>query len=246
MGSTIAALALTWKKSHPPLEIVGAVEAKNHPNIGRDLGEVLEGKPLGVRIGDDVGQAVQQGDVLIEFTGPEATMEHLRVTSSLKKAMVIGTTGLSETDRQLIVKASETIPIVFSPNMSVGVNVLFELVQLAAERLTGRYDFHEEIIEKHHQHKKDAPSGTAKHLQELIGTVRSNHHLSPDVPCRSIREGEVVGDHTVIFSSPFERVELTHHAESRDVFAVGALKAAQFIAGKKPGLYSMADVLRTR
>jgi 4-hydroxy-tetrahydrodipicolinate reductase len=241
MGSSIARLARPSAYT-----LIGAIETKNHPAIGKDLGEVLGNGPLGVKITDDPSVALETGDVLIEFTTPEATMEHLQLASSLKKAMVVGTTGLSDEHRQRITKASSAIPIVFSPNMSVGVNVLFELAQLAAERLTGRFDFHEQIIEKHHQHKKDTPSGTAKQLQELIGKVRSRWRLPPDVECESIREGEIVGDHTVLFSNQFERLELTHHAETRDVFAVGALKAAQFVAGKSPGLYSMADVLRMR
>lgn len=244
MGSSIAALARP-SVNKPPIDLVGAVEAKNHPAIGRDLGEVLWGEPLGLKIADDAASALKDADVLVEFTTPEATMDHLRAALSLKKAMVIGTTGLIEADQQVIAQASETIPIVLSPNMSVGVNVLFELVQIAAERLTP--SFHEvRIVEKHHTHKKDKPSGTAKRLQELIAKIRSSWRLSADVPCESIREGEIVGDHTVIFSSPVERVELTHHAKTRDVFAVGALKAAQFVAGRAPGLYGMSHVLKAR
>jgi len=234
MGSTIAALA------HPSL-LAGGIETKGHPAIGRDLGEVVSGKALGVKVTDDAAAALEQGNVLIEFTTPEATMEHLQVAFSLKKAMVIGTTGLSDMNQQLIAKASESIPIVFSPNMSVGVNVLFELVQIAAEQLSPSYAV--KIIEKHHKHKKDKPSGTAKRLHELIANVRSRWKLSTDIP-ESIREGEVVGDHTVIFSTPFERVELTHHAETRDVFAVGAIEAAKFVAEQPPGLYDMSHVLR--
>ena len=240
MGSRIAALAQP-SLNKPPIDLVGAIEAKNHPDIGRDLGEVLGEKPIGVKITDDAASVLKNADVLIEFTMPEATMDHLRIVTSLKKAMVIGTTGLTEADRELIAASARTIPIVFSPNMSVGVNLLFELVQAAAERLGPSYRV--EIVEAHHEHKKDAPSGTAKRLQELLGKVRSRWHLPADIPCQSIRRGEIVGDHTVIFSGPFERLELMHHAESRDTFALGALQAAKFIAGRPPGLYEMSDVL---
>ena len=242
MGSSIATLARP-SINRPPIDIVGAIEAKHHASLGRDLGELLWGEPLGVTITDDAASALQHADVLIEFTTPESTMEHLRAALSLKKAMVIGTTSVIDADRQLITHASQTIPIVMSPNMSVGVNVLFELTQVAAERLAPSFK-DVRIVEAHHQHKKDKPSGTAKRLQELIGHVRSTHHLSSDIPCESIREGEIVGDHTVIFSSPVERVELTHHANTRDVFAVGALKAAQFVVKQQPGLYDMSHVLR--
>jgi 4-hydroxy-tetrahydrodipicolinate reductase len=234
MGSRIAALA-------PPALLAVGLEARGHAAVGRDLGEVVSGKALGVRVTDDAAAALEQGTVLVEFTTPEATMEHLGLAVSLQKAMVIGTTGLSDADRQRIGQAAARIPIVLSPNMSVGVNVLFELVQTAAERLSPSYAVR--ITETHHLHKKDAPSGTAKRLHELIAAVRSRWNLSTEAP-ESIREGEVVGDHTVVFSTPFERVELTHRAQTRDVFAVGAIEAAKFAAGQPPGLYDMADVLR--
>ena len=241
MGSRIAALAQP-SINKPPVDLVGAVEAKGHPAVGKDLGEVLGEKPTGLKITDDLASALKKGDVLVEFTMPEATIDHLRIALSLKKAMVIGTTGFPDADRQLITEASKAIPIVFSPNMSVGVNVLFELVQAAAKRLGPSFDV--KMTEAHHAHKKDKPSGTAKRLQELLANVRSQWHLPAEIPCESIRQGEIVGDHTVIFSGPFERLELMHHAESRDVFALGALKAAQFVASQPPGLYDMSHVLQ--
>ena len=235
MGSSIAALA------RPSGLLAGGIEAKTHSAIGRDLGEVLWGEPLGVKVTDDVASTLRQADVLIEFTTPEATMEHLQIVFSLKKAMVIGTTGLTDADQQLIAKASEHIPIVFSSNMSIGANVLFELVEIAAQRLSPSYGV--KISETHHIHKKDKPSGTAKRLYELIANIRRNQWgLSTDPP-ESIRKGEVVGDHTVIFSTQFERLELTHHAETRDVFAAGAIEAAKFVVGQPPGLYDMSHVL---
>lgn len=243
MGSRIATLALPWY-NNPPLEIVGALETKTHPKLGEDLGQVLEGKPLGIRITSDVDQALQQGDVLIEFTNPEATTAHLDVATKLNKAMVIGTTGLSNGDYELIKNASRHIPIVFSPNMSVGVNLMFELVQIATERLGPSYAV--EILERHHQEKKDTPSGTAKRLQQLIRTIRQRWSMTNEVPCRSLREGDVVGEHAVVFSGKYEKLSISHEALSRDVFAQGALRAARFVVKQPPGLYGMSDVLSSQ
>jgi len=242
MGSRIAALALD---NNPPFVVAGAVEAKGHSAIGQDLGSLLGKEAIGVKVTDDVRNALQSGDVLIEFTTPAATMDHLRDAKAVKKAVVIGTTGIPEEDRELIAAFSKEIPIVFSPNMSLGVNVLFELAQTGARRLGIAYDV--SIVEAHHKEKKDAPSGTAKHLQRLLAEARNpSSMVQESIPCTSIREGDIVGDHTVIFTGKAERLELTHRAQSRDVFVFGALKAAQFVVDVAPGLYSMADVLRVK
>ena len=156
--------------------------------------------------------------------------------------MVIGTTGLSDAQRAILQEASNAIPIVYSPNMSLGVNVLFELARLAAERLGRAFDV--EIVESHHRQKKDAPSGTAKRLMEVVASARGQQ--SRDIPVHAVRAGDIVGDHTVILAGPAERLELTHRAHSREVFARGALKAAQFVVTQKPGLYDMSHVLRAR
>jgi 4-hydroxy-tetrahydrodipicolinate reductase len=235
MGSRIVALALGG--SEAAVRVAAAIETPGHPSIGQDIGTLTGAKAAGVRVTDDLDAALRAGDVLIEFTAPEPTLEHLRRAQALKKSMVIGTTGLAEDGRALIAKTSRDIPIVFSPNMSLGVNLLFELVKTAAERLGPA--FRVEIEEAHHKGKKDAPSGTAKRLQELLASATKQG----EIPCRSIREGDIVGDHTVVFSGPFERLQLSHHAESRDVFALGALKAAAFVARQKPGLYDMSHVL---
>ena len=237
MGSRIAAVALNG--NDPPITIAGAFEVTGHPAVGKDLGSTLNAGNTGVIVTDNVDTALKTGDVLIDFTTPEATMDHLRRARTLKKSMVIGTTGLIEADRDIITAFSRDIPIVFSPNMSLGVNLLFELAEIAAKRLGPRYTV--TLEETHHAGKKDAPSGTARRLQELIAGVRKIP--SEEIPCRSHREGDVVGDHTVIFSDPFERIELSHHAESRDVFAFGALKAALFVARQPAGLYDMSHVL---
>ncbi|MBI4322748.1 MAG: 4-hydroxy-tetrahydrodipicolinate reductase [Candidatus Omnitrophica bacterium] len=236
MGSRIAALAL----GDSMFSVAGALEAAGHRALGQDLGVWLGGQALGVRIASDAAEALRSADVLIEFTQPQATLEHLRLARQLKKATVIGTTGLSGQERAAIVEAARDIPIVFSPNMSVGVNLLFELAQLAAQRLGPAYDV--EVIEAHHRAKRDAPSGTAKRLAE--GLAASRKQPVERIPVHAIRAGDIVGDHTVIFAGPAERLELTHRAHSRDVFAQGALKAAQFVATQRPGLYDMSHVLR--
>jgi 4-hydroxy-tetrahydrodipicolinate reductase len=222
--------------------VAGALEASGHPALGQDFGAVLGGgKALGVRVSDDAAAALRAGDVLIEFTQPQPTLEHLRLARAAKKPVVIGTTGLSEQERGAIADAATDIPVVFSPNMSVGVNLLFELAQIAAQRLGLAYDV--EVVEAHHKHKKDSPSGTAKRLAEAVAQAR--RQPVDKIPVHAIRAGDIVGDHTAIFAGPYERLELTHRASSRDVFALGALKAAQFIVKQKSGLYDMSHVLKT-
>ena len=239
MGQAIARGAL----KDSIFTLAGAFEVLGHPGIGKEYAAIL-GETLtpGVRIVGDARQAIRQGDVLIEFTAPEPTIAHLQLAQELRKPMVIGTTGLSEAQLKILHDAAKTIPIVFSPNMSVGVNVLFELAQLAAERLGTAYDV--EVIESHHKQKKDAPSGTAKRLAEVLASARQQPASA--IPVHAVRAGDIVGDHTVILAGPSERLELTHRAHSRDVFAQGALRAAQFIVKQKPGLYDMSDVLRSR
>src|SRR5438128_413946 len=177
-------------------------------------------------------------DVGIDFSHPDAITEICRSALRHNKPLVIGTTGHSQERRRTIEEAAQSLPIVFASNFSVGVNVLFWLSRKAAE-LLGR-DFNPEIIETHHKMKKDAPSGTAKTLAEVLKAARKT---KDEILIQSIREGEVVGEHTVIFTGPCERLELTHQAASREIFARGALRAAKWIVGKPPGLYSMQDVL---
>ena len=235
MGSRIASLAL----ADGVFRVSAALETAGHQMIGQAFGPLIGRSDLEVRVSDDATEAFRRGDVVIEFTTPAATLAHVRLAQTLKKPMVIGTTGLSEAQVDELTAASQTIPIVFSPNMSVGVHVLFELAQAALQRLGPSYDV--EVIEAHHRHKADAPSGTAKRLAELLASVRRQPVGS--IPVHAVRAGDIVGDHTVILAGPSERLELTHRAQSRDVFAQGALKAAQFVHGKRPGLYGMSDVL---
>ena len=209
MGSLICKLAQESKA----WEVVGKV----------DLNSPLE-------------NVVGEGDVIIDFSQPEGTALHVALALKNKKPIVIGTTGLNAEQQKKIEAASKKIPIVFSPNMSVGVNVLFRLTEIATKAFGKDYKI--EISETHHVHKKDAPSGTAK---EIGNVVEKNCGAKP--PIESIREGEVIGDHTVVFKSGREHLAITHRALDRSLFAEGALKAAAWVIGKNPRLYSMADVL---
>jgi len=239
MGRSIATLAL--HDFEQLFSVAAALEVAGHEALGHDLGTVLgRSSPLGVRVGSDARAALGQGDVLIEFTAPDVTITHVQLAQQLGKPIVIGTTGLSDAQRATLQTAAKSIPIVFSPNMSLGVNVLFELTQLAAERLGLSFDV--EVIESHHRQKKDAPSGTAKRLIEVLAAAR--RQPANAIPVHAVRAGDIVGDHTVVLAGPSERLELTHRAQSREVFARGALRAAQFVAQQKPGLYDMSHVLK--
>ncbi len=189
-------------------------------------------------LGDPIETAVKNCDVAIDFSHADATDEICRAALGNAKPLVIGTTGHSQEQRATIEETARSVPIVFASNFSVGVNVLFWLARKGAEFLGPH--FKAEIIETHHKMKKDAPSGTAKTLAEIL---KAAQRMQPEIPIESIREGDIVGEHSVIFSGPGERLELTHHAASRDIFARGALLAAKWIVGKPPGLYSMQDVL---
>jgi 4-hydroxy-tetrahydrodipicolinate reductase len=189
-------------------------------------------------LGDPIEPAMKNSDVAIDFSHADAIDEICRAASRHNKPLVIGTTGHSQEQRQTIEEAARSVPIVFASNFSVGVNVLFWLTRKAAELLVP--DFNPEIIETHHKMKKDAPSGTAKTLAEILKASQKSNN---EIPIQSIREGDVVGEHTVTFIGISERLELTHRAGNREIFARGALRAAKWIMGKSPGLYSMQDVL---
>jgi len=188
-------------------------------------------------IDGDAVTGIEQCECLIEFTSPEATIAHLELCVKGKKAMVIGTTALSDAEREKVSEASKKIPIVLSPNMSIAVNLLFKVVGDAARTLGPEYSI--EIVEAHHTQKKDSPSGTAKEIARIIKDAKGDIK----VPIESIREDEIVGEHTITFDSLLDTIEFTHSAKSRDIFAAGALKAAKFIATKKSGLFTMNDVL---
>jgi 4-hydroxy-tetrahydrodipicolinate reductase len=209
--------------------------------------------------GDDLGAVLGQGDVVIDFTFHESTVAFARLCAARQKAMVIGTTGHSEAERKELAAIAAQIPMVWSANYSTGVNALFWLTRKAAQILGPGFDL--EIVEMHHRLKKDAPSGTAATLAQILADARNQpleqaarhgrhgvvgERTAAEIGIHSLRGGDVVGDHTVIFASAGERVELTHKASSRDTFALGALRAAQWVAGQKPGLYDMQDVLGLR
>jgi 4-hydroxy-tetrahydrodipicolinate reductase len=187
-------------------------------------------------LGDSIEPAMKNCDVAIDFSQADSIDEVCRAVSQHGKSLVIGTTGHSQRQRKTIEETAHSVPIVLASNFSVGVNVLFWLTQKAAELLGA--DFNPQIVETHHKMKKDAPSGTAKTLAEILKAARDS-----EIPIQSIREGDVVGEHTVIFGGGGESLELTHRAANRAIFALGALRAAKWIVGKPPGLYSMQDVL---
>ncbi|MBU4457728.1 MAG: 4-hydroxy-tetrahydrodipicolinate reductase [Candidatus Omnitrophica bacterium] len=235
MGKRISALAAEDKD----FAVTGGLESEDSPFIGKDIGDVLGTGGLGKDIESDFEKLASDCDVVIEFTTPEATMKHLEIAQSNNVAIVIGTTALVSSDIDKIKTVSKKIPIVFSPNMSIGANLLFRITEDASRSLGEDYEV--KILEVHHTKKKDAPSGTAKRLGEAVSKVRGK---TP--PIKSIREGDIAGDHSVIFTGKYETIELKHSAHSRDVFAKGALLAAKFLKGKKPGLYTMQDVIEVR
>jgi 4-hydroxy-tetrahydrodipicolinate reductase len=210
----------------------------------------------GIDKGDSLLDVIDRGDVVIEFAHHTLTPSLAKMAVEHRKALVIGTTGHTDAEREAISEAATRVPTVFAPNFSVGVNLLFHLTRIAAETLGESFD--QEVVEMHHRHKLDAPSGTARRLGEILagtsgGTAEElfQHGREGDVGARprrvigmhALRGGDVVGDHTVHFAGDGERLELTHRASSRDTFASGALRAAQWVVGQKPGLYSMQDVL---
>jgi 4-hydroxy-tetrahydrodipicolinate reductase len=244
--------------SAPDLKLAAALEQKGNPAVGRDAGE-LAGSPCGVRVGDDVAAAVPAGEVLIDFTRPEGALVNLAACRKQGTRMVIGTTGFSEAQKSEIASAARDIAIVMSPNFSVGVNVAFRLLQVAAAALGKGYDV--EILEAHHRHKVDAPSGTALRMGEVVAQALgrdlgknavygregvTGERKDETIGFATVRGGDLVGEHSVMFIGAGERLEISHRASSRSNFATGALRAARYVASKKNGLYDMADVLGLR
>lgn len=230
MGATLIRLITEAKD----FKLTAAIDRPNHPQIGKDAG-ILAGlsKPIGVKLAASIDK---KPDVMIDFSLPVGTMACLDLCKKYKIPLVIGTTGFDKTQLSKIKAASKMIPCLLSPNMSLGANLLFRLGGAAAQTLGPDYDM--EIVETHHRFKKDAPSGTAKRLAETVSRASKKN-----IPIHSLRIGDVVGDHTVVFSNLGERIELTHRVNNRDIFARGAIYAAKLLARAKPGLYSMADIL---
>ena len=230
------------------LLLAAALDVKGSPAVGANIG--------GVKVGSDIRKAIAAGDVLIDFTRPEGTIEHLDACARLGRSIVIGTTGFSAPLKKAILQAGRKIPIAMSPNFAVGVNAVFKLAEVAAGILGDDYDV--EVIEAHHRNKVDAPSGTALKLGEIIAAALkrdlkkiARHGREGDTGVRpvkqigfhAIRGGDIVGDHTVIFAGAGERVELTVRSQSRMTYALGALRAVKFLRGRRAGLYDMGDIL---
>lgn len=238
------------------VRLSAAIEDSRSTAIGADAGMLVGSGSLGVAIGTDLGAS--EFDVLIEFTRPEPTLAHLAYCLKTRKKMVIGTTGFDAAGRERVAEAAQQIGVVFAPNLSVGVNLCLKLLDISTRVLGSAFDV--EILEAHHRHKVDAPSGTAKRMGEVIAQARGSsldaQTLAPDrsgarppgrIGFAVVRAGEIVGDHTALFAGPGERVEITHRAESRRTFADGALRAARWLVAKQqPGLYDMQDVLGLR
>lgn len=252
MGRRILSLAA----DDPELQVVGALEREEADVLGQDVGTLIGRNSLGVRVTGDPKEALEPAQVMIDFTHASAVDENLRAALKLGRGMVIGTTGLSEKTLQALRRASRRIPILQSPNMSAGVNLLFELVSRAAQVLKEDYDI--EISEVHHRMKKDAPSGTALELARLVAEARgldarkcfvfgrqgeTGERKKGTIAIHALRGGDVVGEHTVSFFANGERVEFVHRATSRDAFGRGALRAAKFVARQKRGIYNMRNIL---
>lgn len=240
------------------IRLSGAVERKGHTLVGQDsCGPAgLPGGGVLIMITDDLAATVKAGDVLIDFTYPEASIEHARLCAELGKPLVIGSTGFSPEQVAEIGRLVQKVPCVLSPNMSIGVNLCFKILDEVARTIGDDYDM--EIVEAHHRMKKDAPSGTAmKMAQVLANAVKRNldevgvyarkgiigERSKKEIGIQTLRAGDIVGEHTVLFAGKGERIEITHRAHSRDTFAAGAVRAARWVVGKKPGLYDMQDVL---
>lgn len=252
MGSRIAALS----HEYSDLRLVGAFERKGHKDVGKDIGPLIGLGDMDMRIADSIESVIDSADVIISFTTVEASIEHLKIASQRGKAVVVGTTGFSKENMQEIIRLTNNIPCVMASNMSMGINLLLKVLPDIARVLGEGYDI--EIVEAHHRMKKDAPSGTALKMAQVIADAlnRDLEHVAVyarkgiigertagEIGIQTIRAGDIVGEHTVIFGGLGERIEVTHKVSSRDTFARGALRAALWISGKPAGLYDMQDVL---
>jgi 4-hydroxy-tetrahydrodipicolinate reductase len=241
------------------IELASAVERQDHPLLGRDVGEGLGLGKTGILIGDDLAGCIEGGDVVIDFTSHEASLGHLEIAAAKKRAIVIGSTGFTLDEMKRVRELSGSVPCVLAPNMSVGVNVMFKILSEVAGILGEDYDV--EIVEAHHHLKKDAPSGTALKMAQVIAEslgrdlekvgVYSRKGMigerkKQEIGIQTLRAGDIVGEHTVIFGGMGERLEFIHRAQSRDNFARGAIRAALWVVGRGNSLYDMQDVLGLR
>ena len=244
MGCAVA--SLVYKEED--MKVALLLEQAKHNLTGKEVG--------GVKVIDKLSEGVDKIDVFIDFTVPKATLENIKILADAGKAAVIGTTGFTADEYKKLEAAAKKIPLVVASNFSVGINILWKLVKESTNALKGDYDI--DIVESHHRHKKDAPSGTAVTTAEVIMAEkgldydknvvfgrqgRENERPRDQLGVMSVRGGGVIGEHSVIFASDGDKIEIKHTAFSRETFAAGSIKAAKFIAGKKPGMYSMGDVL---
>ncbi len=241
------------------VKLSGALERIGHPFLGQDAGIVAGCGTSGVVISDNLNDVVKGCDVLIDFTSPKVSLKNLEVCGLFGKAIVIGSTGFTAEEKALAGELAKDIPVVLAPNMSVGVNVCFKVLSDIAKILGD--DFDVEIVEAHHRLKKDAPSGTAIRMGEVVAEALGRNYrevanchregitgerTKQEIGMQTIRGGDIVGDHTVYFIGMGERIELTHRAHTRDMFSRGAVRAAKWVVSQKPGLYDMQDVLGLR
>jgi 4-hydroxy-tetrahydrodipicolinate reductase len=255
MGCRLIALI----KDSTVITLAGALESKGHHALGDDAGESAGGGHVGLPITDDVTALLDGGEVVVDFSAPEATLQHVRTVAQYRRAMVIGTTGFSAPQFEELNSLARRIPCVLSPNMSVGVNLIYKVIGEMAKTLGDEYDI--EVIEAHHRLKKDAPSGTALKIAEVLANAVGRdldqvgvyarkgligERKKGEIGIQTIRAGDIVGDHTILFGGMGERIEVTHRANSRDTFAQGALRAARWVVRQPPGLYDMMDVLGLR
>jgi len=255
MGSRIISLL----EAEEGIYLAAAVERIDHPVVGRDVGEFLGLGKRGIVFENDLGSCITGGDVIIDFTSHEASMQHLEIASKSKRAIVIGSTGFTADEMENIRSFAQSVPCVLAPNMSVGVNVMFKVLKLVAEILGDDYDV--EILEAHHHLKKDAPSGTAMKMAQIIAETLGRdldkvgvyerkgligERSRTEIGIQTLRAGDIVGEHTVLFGAVGERLEFIHRAHSRDNFARGAIRAAKWVITQEPGLYDMQDVLGLR
>lgn len=256
MGRMGRAVLGVLKERPDGLEIGGAVEASGHPLLGQDAFEAAGAGKGGVRVTDDFPRAVRAADVAIDFSNPDASVAHAQAAAEAGKPIVIGSTGFTAEQSRAVAGAAKGIACVLSPNMSVGVNLFFKVAADVAGVLGDDYDV--EIVEVHHRFKKDAPSGTAVKIADVVAKalnrsmdevgVYGRHGMTgergrKEIGIFALRSGDVVGEHTLVFGGIGERFEITHRAHSRETFARGAVRAAAWVLGRKPGLYSMQDVL---
>ncbi|HMK65674.1 MAG TPA: 4-hydroxy-tetrahydrodipicolinate reductase [Thermodesulfobacteriota bacterium] len=255
-GGRMGARIIQLIRESTDLNLVGALEKEGHPTVGKDVGEVIGLGKIGLVVSDNLESLMDLGEVIIDFTFHSASMEHLRQAAPKKKPMVIGSTGFTALEMEEIKGMAQSVPLVVAPNMSVGVNVLFKVVRDVAQTLGEGFDI--EILEVHHKMKKDAPSGTAMKLAQVLAQARSQNldevavyerkgiigeRKPEEIGIQTFRAGDIIGEHTVLFGGMGERLEITHRAHNRDTFARGALRAARWIVQQKNGLFDMQDVL---